>query len=1066
MSSLGGFDRSAWMDALEHPGGCPICGRGGTPETRGKHERRRCMVLKDSPREVGGVTYPNPAGEFVHCTSGGDGDIQPLDAAYVKHRSTGSFGTLFVRQNPGGARASNGPRPARPAPDRSIQSEPNKRDASKIDAARRVWDSSAAGRAELAAYLTARGRSQATIEAVTDARFAAACTFGTSQLVHGDPQADDNPRGTIDLPAAIFAVRERPGGDLVGVQRIALELTADRDGVLTAHKSTRLVNPKLSLGELAGGACWFGVPANGELPSRTLLLCEGPETALALWEATGYATAACISTSGLLAIDLAGLVEDEAVETVVVCADADAERWRLRRRVRGSDEHGQPDDRIETIDFEPDGRGWRSAEARQLGMAGQRVARRAAERLRTLHPTVRVAVSYPQSASLMRWDSRAITHHGAAAGEWVPKDPAAKSVDFEDVVNEGQRGGPRTLKWINRSIEQATRGAPHDDSLAANRGSGMPPPRDPLDVGELAWDDEHQLPKQSSEVARRFLIDCFASDDPSRPGGGVFRLVWLKETWLVYGSSREDEQGRWIKRSDEWVRGPLRKWLETRWVLKRDGIDDEGEPVYKQVQYAPTSRSMAEFLDALRLLTFVDAESLPVWLASCYNERNDPVGFHVDPAQRTLDAAGMARAGLPEPAEFISFTNGIMPIESLLAGSPELWPHDERLLSTITLGFEWPEEATGEAFRANIDGWLADKARHWTAHLKHCSAGDPVWAKCLRRFIGKTIVRRFDDEKMPYLHGAGGSGKGTTMDVVAKILGQACVPQFALGKLLDPVHVVSLFDKSAVIFGEADNGDFDRTSVASVLKTMASGEHMDGRNLYAEPLRFPNTALPWLVGNRLVKLKDPGDALVNRLVFLHFGQGVRGTVRQDPRYKKLVLGDAQYALVDAIWNGLRDYLLALRDGEQAIPLPRSHYEGVGLFRDMSNDIGRFVEDYLEPAHEPVDGDVPWMSVERLYQAYMRHAGITEATGARMSKARFAGDLKAEIGWAKHRPTKRMQLKGNAKAKVAAFEGVRMRPGVADAVFGTDLDLENGVSPIEGVDGMHPQRDDRPSEDAA
>ena len=108
------------------------------------------------------------------------------------------------------------------------------------------------------------------------------------------------------FPAMLSAVTKYGNAGIMGLHRTYLKA----DGVDKADISPN----KMMLGHVKGGAVKFGSP-NG-----TLILAEGIETALSVYLSTGIPTWACLSTSGLMTIEVPPL---SVIQEIIIAVDND-----------------------------------------------------------------------------------------------------------------------------------------------------------------------------------------------------------------------------------------------------------------------------------------------------------------------------------------------------------------------------------------------------------------------------------------------------------------------------------------------------------------------------------------------------------------------------------------------------------------------------------------------------------------------------------------------------------------------------------------------------------------------
>jgi len=108
------------------------------------------------------------------------------------------------------------------------------------------------------------------------------------------------------FPAMVSAVTKYGSDDVLALHRTYLK--ADGSGKANVSPD------KMMLGQVKGGAVSLAAPCS------TLILAEGIETALSVFAATGTHTWACLSTSGLINIEVPPL---NLTQKIIIAADAD-----------------------------------------------------------------------------------------------------------------------------------------------------------------------------------------------------------------------------------------------------------------------------------------------------------------------------------------------------------------------------------------------------------------------------------------------------------------------------------------------------------------------------------------------------------------------------------------------------------------------------------------------------------------------------------------------------------------------------------------------------------------------
>ncbi|MEO1585328.1 MAG: DUF5906 domain-containing protein, partial [Planctomycetota bacterium] len=595
-------------------------------------------------------------------------------------------------------------------------------------------------------------------------------------------------------------------------------------------------------------------------------------------------------------------------------------------------------------------------------------------------------------------------------------------------------GGREAVREAMASaIRLAVATAPPDEPVdRVDDGASLPP----LDLRTAtAGGDEHRvLPSQSVDVVEWFLRECYGSADPQRASGACYRLVWMREEWRIYN-------GRFYEQvKPEQVKGSLRLWLMSmfKWVQVKLSPDDQakaGSKTEEQLKpVVPNKRMLAEYIDTLQDEVHVAPKELPAYIEATYRTDGTSMRHVDDHGRRVLSEDEAANQLLPDLRRSLVFADGTMSHESLLAADPEIRPHDERLLSILPMPFAWPADATSEARRGNMDGWLADQCPNFIAHLGRIDDFNSGASEAIVRHHGASFAGIHDDEIAMWMHGPKGSGKSTLLKALMAHLGDSACDGMSLAKIEKPEYQIHIEGKRAVAFSDAAAGGFGQLATNEFLKMMIDGSKLQARGLYKDVVNFVFKGRAWFASNTVPKIRDHGDALGSRMIWIQFPKGVRGTAKQTPAYAAKIYAEARASMVYCVWNGLREYLLDRQRGvRRLIKPPALHGQSMGIFGESSNKFGRFVEDHIEYDFEEVNGEVPWLSVQAIHEAFRRSCGVKpDDNSFKWEDSNTGRNFNGEMSDALHDRGKRQ-----GRWRGSAYIGVRFRRGSIDELWGDD-----------------------------
>lgn len=222
----------------------------------------------------------------------------------------------------------------------------------------------------------------------------------------------------------------------------------------------------------------------------------------------------------------------------------------------------------------------------------------------------------------------------------------------------------------------------------------------------------------------------------------------------------------------------------------------------------------------------------------------------------------------------------------------------------------------------------------------------------LRRWFGLHLMAHEvgNPEKMLYMWGPGGNGKGVIVGLLRGLVTDDAVATLRLKDLRTPSNLELLIGKLAMV-GAEGSPETDN----ELLKTIVSWEHLTVNPKYRDPFELQPTCLVTQASNPPPHFDDDSDAMVRRVIVLHMAH--------QPSPEERVVGIAQkvleteYPLLVAF--ALRGAVEVARAGTIEVPASVAEYSR-GIVRPV-RPVDRFFG-LLEFGHFEVADD-------ELYEAF-------------------------------------------------------------------------------------------------
>jgi P4 family phage/plasmid primase-like protien len=729
----------------------------------------------------------------------------------------------------------------------------------KVAKARALWDRGITGDPALPAYFAARLKTD-------DQDVPASLRFAPSI-----PFSDGNGFGKSG-PAVLCAMTDAQG-DVNAVHRIYLEPGSNPP---TKRKGTDA--PKQMLGKPSGSGVRF--PAKDGSFSR-VIVCEGIETARALWLATGWHVIAGFSGNGMMTLVLDA--RECLAEVIVVAGDYDEINKQTGER------------------------------------PGSNFAAIAANRLWAACPAVSgVAVAIPSHASV----PEAIDLEGNVTC-------GTKGVDWEDVARffglERVRAlMVETVKGALARAAQGSRSAPTAAAASAGAGGDAQPHSDPHHAGHPHSDDAHPMMPKGDLARARMMIE---GEFMFGRAGERYTVAYDygDKQWYTYAGTH------WQPLSEEEMRSRVLRFSEPYYEQLGDG----------RIKKVGMSAKAAEnVVKSIQTDAGVRVDEMPAWVPPTIDQRMRPLwatrGEDMGPPRRDPRVVIPLREGLLDVDAWLDGEVKLLPHTPryLSSARPTLSLDVEALAAYLR---DDPAcEDRGGALVAKL-------APTWLDVVGFASEGDSVWQECLGRAFGVSMTPDTSMERIFFIEGPPGSCKGTIFEGLIAMLGEDLVATSSLTDVCEKFEASAWRGRRVVGMTDASVGRFtDPAHAVEIIKRISGSDPIASEKKYQNKAPFwrPHVHL-WIVSNDLLKLPDPSLSLRRRLVAMPTSRPVGE--KQDPRVKERIRAEGAGILVWALCH-LKALRADRAAGRPAFTLPGVGREAVALFSRNSSPVAAFIQD--------------------------------------------------------------------------------------------------------------------------
>ena len=319
--------------------------------------------------------------------------------------------------------------------------------------------------------------------------------------------------------------------------------------------------------------------------------------------------------------------------------------------------------------------------------------------------------------------------------------------------------------------------------------------------------------------------------------------------------------------------------------------------------------------------------------------------------------------GPVDAADWLAMSNGILDVRGVLAGDTKvLRPHSSLWFTANSLPYSYDATATCPT---------------WFGFLDQVFDGDAERVDLLAEWFGYCLTPDTRHQAILLMVGPRRSGKGTTLRVLRRLVGEHNCIDPRLTTLADMFGLQGLIGKTVAICPDAHLGHGDKA--LSVLETLKSISGEDSLEVHRKHLPSISTRLRTrftLAVNELPKFGDSANALASRLLVLTYNNSYQG--REDRELEDKLAREVPGVLNWALWG------LGQLQQNGRFTVPAASREVAEDFERLSNPLAAFIEDCCDVAPDAqVERGRLWDAWRTWCDDNGHHAGGRDRLGARL-----------------------------------------------------------------------------------
>ena len=319
----------------------------------------------------------------------------------------------------------------------------------------------------------------------------------------------------------------------------------------------------------------------------------------------------------------------------------------------------------------------------------------------------------------------------------------------------------------------------------------------------------------------------------------------------------------------------------------------------------------------------------------------------------------------PPSRDVIAFRDGLLYINKFLRDPMTFKePRSSKWFSTSVIPCDYPREA---------------KSANWLRFLFEALSGDEQRIALLQEWFGYCISGDTSFQKMMFLCGLPGAGKGTVCRTLRRVLGDDNCAAPTMHELAETYGLESLVCKTAHL------GSKQSQDVLNTVLAITGEDVVNIGRKYKTALTATKLNCRFTVGvNRMPRLADPSNAIMRRLLLVPFDVSFEG--KEDRELDAKLSGETA-GIVRWSLDGLR----RLRQNGKFTEVQAASML-IGTFRRMNSPIEAFVS--ARCVVSPAVDDSPRVEAGAFFQAYLKWRAENGYSKDGISREGVGADLKA------------------------------------------------------------------------